>query len=203
MARLTTSLPSLEKKQLGRSLVKMLTGNLVMALAYAKWMVPNKIINGGVTSLALVLRKVTSFSITSLTNGLTMLLLVLCLCFLGKEIFLKSIFSSVTYLFFFNLFYALPFQLHTVIWLDMILACGAIAFGYYCSLSTNSSTVGVDVIALIIHQKKPSLKLAPMIRNLNFSILAMSLFVLGLKPIIWGIMFSVGYAFLLKKMLKE
>jgi uncharacterized membrane-anchored protein YitT (DUF2179 family) len=203
VARLTTSLPSLEKKQLGRSLVKMLTGNLVMALAYAKWMVPNKIINGGVTSLALVLRKVTSFSITSLTNGLTMLLLVLCLCFLGKEIFLKSIFSSVTYLFFFNLFYALPFQLHTVIWLDMILACGAIAFGYYCSLSTNSSTVGVDVIALIIHQKKPSLKLAPMIRNLNFSILAMSLFVLGLKPIIWGIMFSVGYAFLLKKMLKE
>jgi uncharacterized membrane-anchored protein YitT (DUF2179 family) len=203
VARLTTSLPSLEKKQLGRSLVKMLTGNLVMALAYAKWMVPNKIINGGVTSLALVLRKVTSFSITSLTNGLTMLLLVLCLCFLGKEIFLKSIFSSVTYLFFFNLFYALPFQLHTVIWLDMILACGAIAFGYYCSLSTNSSTVGVDVIALIIHQKKPSLKLAPMIRNLNFSILAMSLFVLGLKPIIWGIMFTVGYAFLLKKMLKE
>lgn len=203
MDRFETGLSGFKKKQVGRSLVKILIGNLVMALAYAKWMVPNNIINGGVTSLALVLRKVTSLSVTSLTNGLTLFLLVLCLFFLGKENFLKSVFSSVTYLFFFNLFYALPFQLHTVIWLDMVWACGAIAFGYYCSLSTNSSTVGVDVIALIIHQKKPRLKLASMIRNLNFAILALGLFVLGWQPIIWGIVFSVGYAFLLKKMLKE
>lgn len=75
---------AVEKKNYGpqlKSLLKIAFGNLVMGLAYAKWMVPNKIINGGVTSLALLANKVTHLSITFWTNSITGLLLIACLIF--------------------------------------------------------------------------------------------------------------------------
>ncbi|HIZ53733.1 MAG TPA: hypothetical protein IAA20_07325 [Candidatus Enterococcus avicola] len=44
-------------KQSVKSLIKIILGNALLALAYAKWMVPYTIINGGVTSLSLVVQK--------------------------------------------------------------------------------------------------------------------------------------------------
>lgn len=186
-----------------QSLLKIAVGNLVMGLAYAKLMVPNKIINGGVTSLALLANKVTHLSITFWTNSITGVLLIACLIFLGKENFLKSIFSSVTYLASFNLFFALDFSLHTWIGVDLALACVAISFGYYCCISANASTVGMDVIAIILNKRNPKLKIAPMIRNINFIILAFGLIIFGWQSVLFGLIFSFVYAWLLKKMLHE
>lgn len=197
---------AVEKKNYGpqmKSLLKIAFGNLVMGLAYAKWMVPNKIINGGVTSLALLANKVTHLSITFWTNSITGLLLIACLIFLGKENFLKSIFSSVTYLASFNLFFALDFSLHTWVGVDVALACVAISFGYYCCISANASTVGMDVIAIILNKRRPQLKIATMIRNINFIILAFGLLVFGWQSVVLGLIFSFVYSFLLKKMLGE
>lgn len=184
-------------------LLKILAGNCVMGLAYAKWMVPNKIINGGVTSLSLVMSKLSRFSLVAWTNGITLALLFCCLIFLGKGNFFKFLFSSVTYLFFFNLFYDLPFSLHTWVALDLMLACCAIAFGYYCCISSNSSTVGVDVIALILHHRNPKRKIAPMIRNLNFCILILGLLTYGIPSVLLGVLFSFVYSWMLKKFLHE
>lgn len=86
---------------IGQSLLKIIFGNFLLALAYSKWMVPHGIINGGVTSLALVLQKMTTIPLPWLTNGLTISLLILCGIFLGKASFMKSIVSSLSYMFFF------------------------------------------------------------------------------------------------------
>ena len=116
-------------------------------------MVPNEIINGGVTSISMILNKMLSVPLLYLTNGLTLLLLIICYIFLGKDNFSKSIFSSVFYSMSFSLFYSLPFSLHVNVVLDLILAAIFIGIGYYYCSIVNASTVGVDVIALIIHKK--------------------------------------------------
>ncbi|WP_125768869.1 YitT family protein [Lapidilactobacillus wuchangensis] len=191
------------KQRLLRSLFKILLGNLVMSFAYAKWMVPHQIINGGVTSIALILQRTTHLSVTLWTNLLTLSLLVVCAIFLGRENFFKSLYSSLTYLAGFNLFSAWSLTLAGSIWLDVPLASLAIAFGYYCCISENSSTVGVDVIALILHRYRPQLKIAPLIRDINFVVLGIGWFIFGWRSVLAGLAFSFIYAAILKKFLRE
>ena len=59
-----------------KNVMKIVLGNVLMGFAYAKWMKPNGIINGGVTSMAMIVEKVTSIPIVYLTSGITLLLLV-------------------------------------------------------------------------------------------------------------------------------
>lgn len=83
-----------------KAVLKIIAGNSLMGFAYAKWMKPNGIINGGVTSMAMILEKVTNVPIVYLTSGITTLLLVFCWLFLGKANFFKSIISSVFIIYF-------------------------------------------------------------------------------------------------------
>lgn len=184
-----------------QSLLKIIFGNLLLAIAYAKWMVPHHIINGGVTSLALVLQKITSLPLPWLTNSLTIFLLLLCGIFLGKGSLMKSIVSSLSYMFFFTMFYSLPFSLSIALPIDFLLACFVIALGYYCCLSEGSSTVGVDVIALVLHKKNPKRNLAKMIRHLNVSVLILGFFTYGILSVAIGLVFSVIYVWFLEKFL--
>ncbi|MHC5269747.1 YitT family protein [Enterococcus sp. LJL98] len=187
--------------EISRSLIKIMFGNVLLALAYAKWMVPHNIINGGVTSLSLVLQKVTQLPLPVLTNSLTVLLLIICGIFLGKASFMKSIVSSLSYMFFFTLFYSLPFSLSIALPIDFLLACFVIAFGYYCCLSEGSSTVGVDVIALVLYKKNPKRNLAKMIRHLNVLVLILGFVTYGWQAVAIGLIFSVVYAWFLEKFL--
>ena len=184
-------------------LAKIIFGNVLLGLAYAKWMVPHAIIYGGVTSLSLVLSRVLHSDIAYLTNGLTIFLLLLCWLFLGHGSLLKSIVSSLSYLVCFTFFYRLPFSLVVSLPLDFLLACVVIALGYYFCLSVGASTVGVDVIALIIHKKRPQISLARAIRWLNFLILACGLLVYGVQSVLIGVLFSLLYSSLLDKMLRR
>lgn len=60
-----------------KSLFKIIGGNILLGIAYSKWMKPRGIINGGVTSLAMIVNKVTDVNILYLTSGITILLLLL------------------------------------------------------------------------------------------------------------------------------
>lgn len=114
---------------------------------------------------------------------------------------MKSIVSSLSYMFFFTLFYELPFTLMTTFPIDFLLACLLISFGYYCCLSEGSSTVGVDVIALVLYQKNPQRNLAKMIRHLNLSVLVLGLLTYGVFAVLTGFLFSISYAWFLEKWL--
>ncbi|MFG5434087.1 YitT family protein [Enterococcus faecalis] len=86
---------------------------------------------------------------------------------------------------------------------DFILATIFIAVGYYCCLSENSSTVGMDVIALVIHKKNPKIAIAKAIRLLNYTVLAFGLLTYGLISVVIGIIFSYFQSLLLHYLLKQ
>lgn len=182
--------------------IKIIIGNMFMGFAYAKWMKPNDIINGGVTSVAMILEKITHLPLLYLSNGVTLLLLLACYISLGKANFFRSLISSCCYMLFFSMFYSLPFSATVNLPIDFMLASVFIAIGYYCCISSNSSTVGMDVIALIIHKNKPKIKVAVLIRYINFGVLAVGLLTYGWLSIIVGVLFSYVNSYLLNFLLE-
>lgn len=177
-------------------------GNIVMSFGYAQFMVPHNIINGGVTSLALITSNFFNTSIDIMNVVIMFLLLVLVTLFLGKEILVKSIISSIVYAVFFSYFVNHNFNLYCGPIVSMLLASILVAFGYFCCLVANSSTVGMDVIALILNKYR-DLPLEKTIRVLNILILGIGFFVYGYESGILGIIFSYIYSFELGMFLKH
>lgn len=185
-----------------KDISRIILGNILLGFAYAKWMKPNGIINGGVTSIAMILEKVTGIQIFYLTTGITVLLLIFCWVFLGKANFLKSIVSSVCYNVFFTLFYLLNVNFQVNLVVDFLFASVFIAIGYYCCISANASTVGMDVIALAINKKYPEYSIAYGIRYINFMVLALGFLTYGVKSVVIGILFSLVNSYILNFLLK-
>ncbi|MDW7614973.1 YitT family protein [Peribacillus simplex] len=181
--------------------MKIIAGNISMTFAYAHLIVPNEIINGGVTSSALLLHALSGYNIAMLANLVSGLLLIICLVFLGKEYFFKSIVSSLSYMLFFNFFYSLNIDFDVNIVLVILISSILIAIGYYLCITANASTVGFDVIALILHHKNEKIDIAATIRIINLIVLILGLLVYGYTSIVKGIAFTLFFSFLLKKML--
>lgn len=191
-----------KKKSLKKSLFKIFLGNMLMAFAYSEWMVPNEIINGGATSLAMLIKAVTGIPLLWATNGLEVFLLICCGIFLGKETMFKSLYTSITYVICFNVFYSLPLDLSFNIVIDLILASIFIAFGYYANLSEKSSTVSVDVFALIIFKYYKKIPLAKLLRYMNWLVLLFGFFIYGPQSVVVGIALSFIYTFILNQMME-
>ncbi len=184
-----------------KDLLKIIAGNISMTFAYAYLIVPNEIINGGVTSSALLLNALSGYNIAMLANLVSGLLLIICLVFLGKEYFFKSSVSSLSYMVFFNFFYSLNIQFDMNIVLVIFISSILIAIGYYLCITANASTVGFDVIALILHHKNEKIDIAATIRIINLIVLIFGLLVYGYASIVKGIAFTLIFSYLLKKML--
>lgn len=184
-----------------KDLLKIIAGNISMTFAYAYLIVPNEIINGGVTSSALLLNALSGYNIAMLANLVSGLLLINCLVFLGKEYFFKSSVSSLSYMVFFNFFYSLNIQFDMNIVLVIFISSILIAIGYYLCITANASTVGFDVIALILHHKNEKIDIAATIRIINLIVLILGLLVYGYASIVKGIAFTLIFSYLLKKML--
>ena len=87
-----------------KSLFIIVLGNVLLTSAYAFLTVPNNIINGGVTSTSLLLSYYFHIDIGYIVTILIVLLLIFGRVMLGKKFFYRSLFSSVCYMVFFNLF---------------------------------------------------------------------------------------------------
>ena len=173
------------------SIAKITFGNLLLGFAYAQWMRPNGIINGGVTSLAMIFERISTLSVIFFANGITVILLLLCLIFLGKERFLKSVYSGICYNIFFAIFTLIPFSLNIHIAIDFILACFFISYGYHTCLKARSSAVSMDIIALIIHKTIPMQPFAKILRYINLTVLLAGLLVYGIWAIALGVLFTI------------
>lgn len=173
------------------SILKIVVGNLLITFSYAFITVPNGIVNGGVTSFSMILSSVTDLGISFYTNCITILLLVLCLFFLGKSYLAKSIVSSACYMLFFSFFNGIGFGFASIPMIISVLIAGLlVGMGYFLCLSAESSTVGFDVIALILHNKNNKIKVSKAMRYINLFVILLGLFSYGLLAVIYGVIFT-------------
>ena len=143
---------SVTRQSIARCL-KIILGNFLITGAYAFITVPNEIVNGGVTSFSMILGNLLSIALTYLVDFFTILLLIVCYIFLGKKFFTGTVFSCFCYLILFSVLHGLGYAIlvHPVI--GMVLAGFLVGTGYYFCISSESTAVGFDVIALILNKK--------------------------------------------------
>lgn len=187
------------------SVGKIVVGNLFITSAYAFITVPNHIVNGGVTSFAMVMENFVPISISAIANIITVLLLAISFYFLGKEFLMKSLLSSFCYMGFFSGFNALAasIQIPLILPVAVVLASVMIGFGYYLCINAGSSAVGFDVLALAAHKRNPKIDVALTIRYINYGVLLLGIVVYGVWAIVVGIIFTYLKTALLHRLLKR
>lgn len=185
------------------SYLKILLGNLLFTGAYAFIAVPKGIVNGGVTSFAMVLGKLTGTDVALLTNALLALLLVACLRCLGRMYFLNALFSGICYMLLFTAFHSLEFELDLPFAVSTLLAAVLVGVGYYLCIAAHSTSVGVDTIALILHKKNPRVNIAAVMYACNVSVLLLGWFAYGWLSIAAGVAFAAIQSLTLNALLRK
>ncbi len=182
-------------------LSRIVAGNLLITAAYAYITVPNRIVNGGVTSLALVVQGLTGWDVGILATLTTLALLGVCLVFLGMEYFMKSLFSSLCYLLFFNGFLAVPPDRTMNMYPGVVVAAVMVGIGYYLCISARSSAVGFDILALVLKRRNDRIDVAVAMRYINLAVLASGFLRYGAISIALGAVFILIQSSVLKFLL--
>lgn len=183
--------------------LKIILGNFLITGAYAFITVPNEIVNGGVTSFSMILGNLISIDLTYLVDFFTILLLILCYIFLGKKFFTGTVFSCFCYLILFSVLHGFGcfILVHPVI--GMVLAGFLVGIGYYFCISSESTAVGFDVIALILNKKNPKINIALTMYLINTCVLLFGLLSYGIISVLTGIGFTALQSLTLNCFLKK
>lgn len=197
-------------------------GITVLNFAYVMVTVPHGIINGGVTSFSMILSRLPLTEILPVNAWVaivTGLLALLCCIFLGRDIFIASLYSCVMGVAAFNFFtLVIPESvIDTMISIgqmgnnpviplgmaaELIAAAVVVGAGYYFCLSNNATAVGMDTIALIIHKRHERIPVAYAMYAINIIVLLLGLYTYGLRCVLMGIAFAGIQALTLNTMLK-
>ena len=120
-----------------------------------------------------------------------------------KSFLLKSLLSSICYMLFFSIFYALNIVFPLPMPLAVLMASVMVGFGYYLCISSNSSAVGFDVLAIILHNKNDSFPIAVTMRYINVIVVLLGFASYGWKSVLIGIVFTYFQTQLLHLLLKR
>lgn len=174
-----------------KRMISIVFGNILITGTYAFITVPNEIINGGITSFSLILERLCHINLSIFVNLITILLLLLCLVFLGKEFFMGSVLSCCCYLLLFTLFHSLGIGISLPLPVCIVIAGPLVGLGYYFCISARSTAISFDIIALILNEKNPKINIAFTMGIINVLVLLTGFAVFGLWSVVFGIGFTV------------
>ena len=197
-------------------------GITVLNFAYVMVTVPHGIINGGVTSFSMILARLPlteALPVNAWVAIVTGLLALLCCIFLGRDIFIASLYSCVMGVAAFNFFTLIIPQgvIDTMIRIgqmghnpvipvgmavELVAAAIVVGAGYYFCLSNDATAVGMDTIALILHKRNEKIPVAYAMYAINIMVLLLGLYTYGLRCVIMGIAFAGIQALTLNTLLK-
>ena len=197
-------------------------GLVILNFAYVMVTVPHGIINGGVTSFSMILSRLPlteHLPVNAWVAIVTALLALLCWIFLGRRVFIASLYSCVVGVAAFNFFTLVVPKgvIDTMVRfghvggnpvipagmaLELIAAAIVVGAGYYFCLSNDSTAVGMDTIALIIHTRHEKIPIAYALYAINIMVLLLGLYTYGLRCVLMGIAFAGIQALTLNTMLK-
>ena len=147
----------------------------IISVAIYFFLIPSGVITGSVTGLAMVLAKITSLSISTLTFVINALLLILGIILIGKEFGAKTIYASLLlplFLAVFERIYPNNISLTQNAVFDMATYILILAFGQTILFRVNASSGGTDIIAKIVNSAEPQFALLQCLYKLICEILA-------------------------------
>ncbi|WP_326716594.1 YitT family protein [Vagococcus jeotgali] len=160
-------------------------GAFLVAFGFDVFLLPNKIVSGGVNGLTIILNEVFGLAPSLVLYSVNIVLLIFCYFFLGKEILAKSILGSLLVPTFVSLLKGV-----SIGEIDMILAAifGGIVVGLGIGLVYlgNGSTGGTSLIALLIQKFIPA-KLGVLLGFCDGLIIISALFVFNIQTVLFAL----------------
>ncbi len=185
-----------------RDLVVILLGNALYALAAAAFILPNSLITGGSTGLALIARRLWGIPVEGFVAIFNPLMFLLGLLMLGKRFALTTLVSSFWYPVIFGLFQRIPgiaFPLQDRL-LAVAFAGGMIGVGIGVVIRAGASTGGMDIPPLVL-QKKAGIPVSVSIYAFDFAILLGQMAFAPREDVLYGILLLLIYSLVLDKVL--
>ncbi|MFR5602198.1 MAG: YitT family protein [Lachnospiraceae bacterium] len=185
-----------------KKLMLILLGNTLYAVAVALFILPNQLITGGTTGLALLAGHLWEIPIASFVAVFNILMFVLGAVVLGKAFALTTIVSSFYY----------PFILGQVqsVFGDLVLTedpmlatvCAGllIGFGIGIVIREGASTGGMDIPPLVLN-KKFHIPVSVMLYVFDFGILLSQMLFSNKEQILYGMLLVLIYTMVLDKVL--
>ena len=173
-----------QKKQIVNS-ITVVVGTFILAIAVETFIIPYRILSGGVAGIAVALQPLLHVSATLIANSVLIILLIIGGFILGTEFLKNTVLSCIAYPIFTSI---LNGRVNVVV--DPILASfygGLIAgAGIGIVLKTGASTGGMDIPPLIIN-KLTGIKLSTLVLITDFLTVLLGLFVYDLSAVLLGL----------------
>lgn len=189
-----------------KGLLLVAVGTLILAVGTAAFLIPYELVSGGISGIAILLHELSGGSLAAeaVIALLSWSAFFIGFIFLGKSFALKTLLSTALY----PLFISLVSELRPRDFLSSLLPdksqalLGAllggllVGIGLGLSFISGGSTGGVDVLALVICNKKPKLKPSRVILLIDASIILFgALIISDAKSTLLGIFSAAVAAF--------
>lgn len=185
-----------------QNIIGILIGNTIYALAVILFIVPNGLITGGSTGLAIAAQHVFHIPITMFVSIFNLIMFTIGLWILGKTFALTTLIST----FYFPLILSVFEKTigYTKMTNDPLLAAllGGVCIGSAIGIviKCNASTGGMDIPPLVIN-KKIGIPISVSMYAFDFMILLLQVFYTDREMVLYGIVLVATYTIVLDKVL--
>ena len=163
-------------------------GNLIFALGIATFVIPNGLIMGGSTGLALSVQHFLGIDITITVAIINIVTFLAGLFILGKKFAATTLISTFIFPFFLNYFKDIEKLKHITsdTLLSVIFAALLVGTGVGIVLRVGASTGGLDIPAIILNKKR-GIPIAIILYTIDISILLSQMIFSNIEQILYGI----------------
>lgn len=160
-------------------------GNFIIAIASMVFIIPNKILSGGVAGVSVALYPLFKIEPAMMINIVLIITYILGLIFLGKKFAMKTLTSTLLYPIFIYMFGRLDIQTTVDPILASIYGGLLTGMGLGITFRTGASTGGMDIPPLIL-EKFTKIKVSIWIMVLDGIIILLGLSTYGLNQVLIG-----------------
>lgn len=186
-----------------KKILQILLGNAIYAAAIAFFVLPNHLLTGGTTGIALFANYAVGIPVTSFVTIFNITMFLIGLWVLGKPFALTTLLSTFSYPLFLQFFQFSQSHvgiLTTDSLLATIFAGLLIGLGIGIVIRVGASTGGMDIPPLVL-QKKTGISVSITMYLFDVIILILQMFFSNREEILYGILLVCIYTFFLEKLL--
>lgn len=177
-------------------------GNTIYALGITMFILPNQMITGGTTGLALSFHHYFQIPISAFVLSFNAVMFIVGAFILGKRFALTTLISTFYYPIILGVFQKIPILEQVTNDRMLSTICGGIMIGFAIGIviRAGASTGGMDIPPLVLN-KKFGLPVSAMLYIFDFTILILQMLFSDSEQIVYGILLVLIYSVVLDKIL--
>lgn len=177
-------------------------GNTIYALGITMFILPNQMITGGTTGLALSFHHYFQIPISAFVFCFNAVMFIVGAFILGKRFALTTLISTFYYPIILGVFQKIPILEQVTNDRMLSTICGGIMIGFAIGIviRAGASTGGMDIPPLVLN-KKFGLPVSAMLYIFDFTILILQMLFSDSEQIVYGILLVLIYSVVLDKIL--